>query len=159
MPPAGEQTYTSIKYKYVTYDCTDVWNHSKLQPSRPGVCNLFKPRATLKNTKLVAGRTHDLEPNDLNTLISLAINFNLTFTQCFCVISYSFYLKHFTILRIFSELRPKKPSFRFRYLYRKIVHLRINPKLSGKKSNMRKYVQFSFILYIPLLTRPLKTFT
>jgi hypothetical protein len=45
-----------------------------------GVCNLFKPRATLKNTKLVAGRTKAPETNDLNTMISLAINFNLTFT-------------------------------------------------------------------------------
>jgi hypothetical protein len=45
-----------------------------------GMCNLFKLRAALKNTKIVAGRTQALEPNDLNTMMSLAINFNLTFT-------------------------------------------------------------------------------
>jgi hypothetical protein len=43
-----------------------------------GVYILFKARATLKNTKLIAGRIEALVSNDVNTITStsLVMNFN-----------------------------------------------------------------------------------
>jgi hypothetical protein len=49
---------------------------SHMRPSKSGECNLFKAQATLKNTKLIAGQIEALVPNDVNTIISLAVNFN-----------------------------------------------------------------------------------
>jgi hypothetical protein len=54
--------------------------HMPRHASRPGVCNLFKTAGHIEKYEARCGPTQALEPNDLNTMISLAISFSLTFT-------------------------------------------------------------------------------